>query len=70
MHASTSEQTEQLRVSREATDCRIADGTTSLYLSSGGGIIGAGEHDSVRSPASALLRLTQQYASAMVERNA
>jgi len=47
----------------------IADGTTSLYFSNGGGIIGAGEHDSVRSAASALLRLAAQHGSEMVETN-
>ncbi len=45
----------------------MADGTTSLYFSNGGGIIGAGEHESVRSAASALLRLAAQYAGEMVE---
>jgi len=29
----------------------VADGTTSLYFSNGGGIIGAGEHSSVRTAA-------------------
>jgi hypothetical protein len=33
----------------------FADGTTSLYFSGGGGIIGAGQHDSVRQAAERLL---------------
>ena len=33
----------------------FADGTTSLYFSTGGGIIGAGEHPSVRQAAGAML---------------
>jgi hypothetical protein len=33
----------------------LADGTTSLYFSTGGGIIGAGEHASVRQAAAAML---------------
>jgi hypothetical protein len=34
-----------------ATLVAVADGTVSLYLSSGGGVIGAGEHPSVRETA-------------------
>jgi hypothetical protein len=34
----------------------LADGSTSLYLSNGGGVIGAGEHDAVRSASLAALR--------------
>src|SRR5262245_6300635 len=33
----------------------LADGTTSLYFSTGGGIIGAGEHTSVRQASGAML---------------
>jgi hypothetical protein len=44
-----------------------ADGTTSLYFSNGGGIIGAGQHASVRSTASTLLHLAAQHASCMAE---
>jgi len=33
----------------------VADGSTSLYFSSGGGVIGAGQHDSVRQASTALL---------------
>ena len=39
-----------------ATLAVFADGTTSLYYSSGGGIIGAGEHTEVREVAEAFLR--------------
>ncbi|MGF1536346.1 MAG: hypothetical protein ACFB4J_07675 [Elainellaceae cyanobacterium] len=39
----------------------VADGTTSLYLSSGGGILGGGEHERVRKAATALLRGAQHY---------
>jgi len=34
----------------------IADGTTSLYLSTGGGVIGGGAHEQVRSANASLLR--------------
>jgi hypothetical protein len=42
-----------------ATLVALADGTTSLYLSTGGGVIGAGEHASVRA---ATLRLCDSAA--------
>jgi hypothetical protein len=35
----------------------VADGTTSLYFSNGGGIIGAGQHPSVRASAERFLTL-------------
>jgi hypothetical protein len=38
-----------------ATLAVFADGTASLYVSTGGGVIGAGEHDSVRAAARAFL---------------
>jgi len=38
----------------------VADGTTSLYFSSGGGIIGAGEHASVRNAAIDFIGMTQR----------
>jgi hypothetical protein len=38
-----------------ATVLVVADGTTSLYLSSGGGVIGAGEHQAVRTASIAFL---------------
>ena len=36
----------------------VADGSTSLYFSTGGGIIGAGQHDPVRTAALRFLELT------------
>ena len=39
----------------------FADGATSLYFSNGGGIIGAGEHGSVRAVAQAWLTETETY---------
>ena len=41
----------------------LADGTTSLYFSTGGGIIGAGAHETVRSAAAVFLRVASRYAS-------
>lgn len=38
----------------------FADGTTSLYFSSGGGIIGAGDHPPVRAAASAFLSMAAE----------
>jgi hypothetical protein len=37
----------------------LADGTTSLYLPTGGGVIGAGEHVPVRAAAEAFLKTAQ-----------
>jgi hypothetical protein len=37
----------------------LADGTTSLYLSSGGGVIGGGEHDQVATAAKRLVAAAQ-----------
>lgn len=39
----------------------IADGTVSLYFSNGGGRIGAGEHEPVRTAAAAFLDLAQHF---------
>jgi hypothetical protein len=39
----------------------LADGTTSLYFSNGGGIIGGGEHESVRSASGHYLTGAQHY---------
>jgi hypothetical protein len=39
----------------------VADGTTSLYLSTGGGVIGAGEHDEVRHASEAFLDATEAH---------
>jgi hypothetical protein len=38
----------------------LGDGTTSLYLGTGGGVIGAGEHESVRKVAAAFLLETER----------
>ncbi|HET8649936.1 MAG TPA: hypothetical protein VFL95_07840 [Gemmatimonadales bacterium] len=40
----------------------VADGTVSLYFSNGGGIIGAGRHDEVRSAADRLIALADAHA--------
>lgn len=42
----------------------FADGTISLYFSSGGGTLGAGGHDSVRAAAEVFLDATQAYHAA------
>lgn len=42
-----------------------SDNAVSLYYSSGGGIIGSGEHESVKKPASELLKSTPQYLNQM-----
>jgi hypothetical protein len=39
----------------------FADGTTSLYFSNGGGVIGAGEHESVRVASAALLGAAEAH---------
>lgn len=39
----------------------LADGTVSIYFSTGGGIIGAGEHESVRQPAGSFIGLANRY---------
>lgn len=44
-----------------ATLCAVADGTTSLYLSSDGGVLGAGAHPSVRAASEALLCAAQSH---------
>lgn len=42
----------------------IADGTTSLYFSSGGGVVGAGNHVRVRSAAESFIAAIDKYAEA------
>jgi hypothetical protein len=44
-----------------ATLVVLADGTTSLYFSNGGGVIGAGEHDLVRAASDALLSVAETH---------
>ena len=39
----------------------IADGSTSLYFSNGGGIIGGGEHENVREASGYLISAAQQF---------
>jgi hypothetical protein len=39
----------------------IADGTASLYFSNGGGVVGAGTHDSVRAAAEAFLSVAEAH---------
>ena len=39
----------------------VVDGTTSLYFSTGGGMIGGGEHEKVRTANRALLRAVQRF---------
>jgi len=43
-----------------ATLLAAADGTTSLYFSNGGGIIGAGDHENVRAAATRFLALANE----------
>jgi hypothetical protein len=45
-----------------ATFACFRDGTVSLYLSTGGGVIGGGQHESVRSACFELLSITNEYA--------
>jgi hypothetical protein len=46
-----------------ATLAVFADGTTSLYLSSGGGVLGAGGHAPVREAAAAMLAVAERFRS-------
>ena len=46
-----------------ATLVVFADGTTSMYFSSGGGVIGAGDHEPVRAAAGKLLSLAESQVS-------
>ena len=41
----------------------VADGSTSLYFSNGGGVIGAGEHDAVRDAALQFIAAAARYAT-------
>jgi hypothetical protein len=43
----------------------LADGTTSLYTSAGGGIIGAGEHSRIAAATRALLAVVEQHLAQM-----
>lgn len=48
-----------------ATLVVIADGTTSMYWSTGGGIIGAGFHEQVKGPSRAFLAILERHISEM-----
>jgi ankyrin repeat protein len=48
-----------------ATLLALADGTTSLYISSGGGVIGGESHDSVRESNATMLRSANQFRTQM-----
>ncbi|HYJ34036.1 MAG TPA: hypothetical protein VE326_12570 [Candidatus Binatia bacterium] len=48
-----------------ATLLALADGTTSLYFSNGGGVIGAGEHAAVREAAESFLDAAEAHAAAL-----
>lgn len=50
-----------------ATVVALADGTTSLYLSTGGGIIGGGDHEAVASESRRLLRVAEAHVDALVD---
>ena len=45
-----------------ATFACFRDGTVSLYFSTGGGVIGGGQHESVRNACFEMLSITNQYA--------
>lgn len=45
-----------------ATFACFRDGSASLYLSTGGGVIGGGQHESVRSACLEMLSITNKYA--------
>ena len=45
----------------------MADGTTSMYLSSGGGFIGGGDHPAIRKAGEALLKEATDLQSSMTE---
>jgi hypothetical protein len=43
----------------------VSDGSASLYFSTGGGVIGGGEHDTVRAAALQFVRLANEYLPSM-----
>jgi hypothetical protein len=45
-----------------ATLACLGDGTVSLYLSTGGGVIGGGQHESVRNACREMLSISNEYA--------
>lgn len=46
-----------------ATLVCLDDGTVSLYLSTGGGVIGAGPHENVRAASAAMLGMANEFAA-------
>lgn len=48
----------------------LADGTTSLYFSSGGGILGSGQHHTVALATQALVREAEQHLGEMMPASA
>jgi hypothetical protein len=50
-----------------ATLVAVADGTTSLYVSTGGGIIGGGEHETVRAESRKFLAAVEQLLPGFVK---
>jgi hypothetical protein len=53
-----------------ATLVALADGTTSMYTSTGGGTIGAGEHESVARQAHVFLRTIEEHLDALDDQEA
>jgi len=49
-----------------ATLVTLADGSASLYLSSGGGTIGGGEHEAVANASRAMVTLSATFLSQMI----
>jgi len=49
-----------------ATLVCLGDGTVSLYLSTGGGVIGGGQHESVREAGFEMLSITNRYAQEFI----
>ena len=49
-----------------ATLVTLAEGTTSLYFSNGGGVIGAGEHEAVRQAAETFLDVVEDHRGHLV----
>ena len=49
-----------------ATFACFLDGSASLYLSTGGGVIGGGQHESVRTACVEMMSITNKYAAAFM----
>ncbi len=52
-----------------ATLVMLVDGTTSLYLSTGGGIIGGGEHESVAKATQSFIKEAEKYFNGLPQTN-